>query len=118
MLLETLKAKYITKTAYIRKLPSGKWRVFSGKGKNLGTFDSHQGAKKHLREVEYFKHKDDNKSDDETYSSILRQLNKDEDQEAIESFLSAYKEAFDNFVIMNEEDPAEKALVIAKRVIQ
>lgn len=46
----------------IRKLASGKYRLYSiktdpktGKRRNLGTFDSLQAAKKHEREVQYFK---------------------------------------------------------------
>lgn len=47
----------------IEKLANGKFRLVSkskgkdGKHKNLGTFDSLSAAKKHEREVEYFKHK-------------------------------------------------------------
>ena len=48
----------------IRKLKSGKYRLYStkkdpktGKRKNLGTFDTLATAKKHEREVEAFKHK-------------------------------------------------------------
>jgi hypothetical protein len=47
----------------IRKLKSGKYRLYSrkidadtGKRRNLGTFDSREGAEKHEREVQYFKH--------------------------------------------------------------
>lgn len=46
----------------IRKLKSGKYRLYSrkkdpktGKRRNLGTFDSKQAAEKHEREVQYFK---------------------------------------------------------------
>lgn len=45
----------------IRKLKSGSYRLYSrkkdehGKRKNLGTFDSLEAAKKHEREVQYFK---------------------------------------------------------------
>lgn len=36
----------------------GKWRLVSKKsGKNLGTYDSKEGAIQREREVEYFKHK-------------------------------------------------------------
>lgn len=34
------------KLAYIRKLPNGKYRVFSEKGKNMGTYTSMSAAKK------------------------------------------------------------------------
>jgi hypothetical protein len=46
----------------IRKLPSGKYRLYSrkadprtGKRRNLGTFDSRQQAEKHERAVQFFK---------------------------------------------------------------
>lgn len=40
----------------IRKVKDG-YRLYSHKGKNLGTFPSKAGAEKHEREVQYFKHK-------------------------------------------------------------
>lgn len=40
----------------IRKVKDG-YRLYSHKGKNLGTFDTRSAAKKHEREVQYFKHK-------------------------------------------------------------
>lgn len=46
----------------IRKLKSGKYRLYSrkkdaktGKRRNLGTFDSKEAAQKHERAVQYFK---------------------------------------------------------------
>jgi hypothetical protein len=46
----------------IRKLASGKYRLYSRKlnpktrrRRNLGTFDSRAAAEKHEREVQYFK---------------------------------------------------------------
>jgi len=45
----------------IRKLKSGKYRLFSrqkdktGKRKNLGTFETRAAAEKHEREVQFFK---------------------------------------------------------------
>lgn len=46
----------------IRKLPSGKFRLYSrkidpktGKRRNLGTFESRAAAEKHEREIQYFK---------------------------------------------------------------
>ena len=48
----------------IRKLKSGKYRLYSskkdpstGKRKNLGTFDSREKAEKHERAVQFFKDK-------------------------------------------------------------
>jgi hypothetical protein len=47
----------------IRKLASGKYRLYSrklnpstGKRRNLGTFKSRTAAEKHERAVQYFKH--------------------------------------------------------------
>ncbi len=46
----------------IRKLKSGKWRLYSrkknprtGKRRNLGTFKTKSAAQKHEREIQYFK---------------------------------------------------------------
>jgi len=48
--------------AMIRKLPSGKYRLYSrkinpktGRRRNLGTFDTRAAAEKHERAVQYFK---------------------------------------------------------------
>ena len=48
----------------IRKLKSGKYRLYSrkidpktGKRKNLGTFNTLEQAKKHERQVQFFKRK-------------------------------------------------------------
>jgi hypothetical protein len=50
-------------TPMIRKLASGKYRLYSrklnpstGKRRNLGTFNSRAAAEKHERAVQYFKH--------------------------------------------------------------
>lgn len=46
----------------IRKLPNGKYRLYSrkknpktGKRRNLGTFNSRAAAVKHEREIQFFK---------------------------------------------------------------
>ena len=48
----------------IRKLKTGKYRLYSekkdpktGKRRNLGTFDTREQAKKHEKQVEFFKRK-------------------------------------------------------------
>jgi len=48
----------------IRKLKSGRYRLFSvkkdaktGRRRNLGTFDSLEAAKQHERDIQYFKHR-------------------------------------------------------------
>lgn len=47
----------------IRKLKSGQYRIYSrkvnantGKRRNLGTFNTLKAAKKHEREIQWFKH--------------------------------------------------------------
>jgi len=47
----------------IRKMKSGSYRIYSrkadartGRRRNLGTFDSLEAARKHEREIQYFKH--------------------------------------------------------------
>lgn len=41
----------------IRKIGGDKYRLYSKKGKNLGTYDTRAGAEKRERQVQYFKHK-------------------------------------------------------------
>jgi hypothetical protein len=48
----------------IRKLKSGQYRLYSvkkdrtsGRRRNLGTFDSLAAAKRHERDIQYFKHR-------------------------------------------------------------
>jgi len=105
------------KNAYIRKLPNGKYRVFSEKGKNLGTYDSKEQAKKRLRQIEFFKHKKASKTiidlsdlDTLSYSAIVRELNKMGDKNILIDFLSTYKNCFDNLVASNIKGAAECAL--------
>jgi len=42
---------------YIRKIGDDKWRVYSEKGGNLGTYNSESGAKERLQQIHYFKNK-------------------------------------------------------------
>ena len=42
---------------YVRNIGDDKWRVYSEKGKNLGTYNSQADAKKRLQQVHYFKNK-------------------------------------------------------------
>jgi hypothetical protein len=52
----------IINLTYVRKLKSGKYRLYSlkkdpktNKRRNLGSFNSLQAAKKHEQEIQYFK---------------------------------------------------------------
>lgn len=111
----------ITKKSFVRKLPNGKYRVLSEKGKNLGTFDSREQAEKHLREVEYFKHKkkasvkdiiDLSSIKELSYSAVMRELRQYDDNGVSKIFLSIFKKIFDELVNNEIENPADKALPI------
>ncbi len=72
----------LTKIAIIKKLPSGKYRLYSrkkdksGKRKNLGTFNSLSAAKKHEGQVQFFKaHSDDGMADDHETKTLDRLSN-------------------------------------------
>jgi hypothetical protein len=109
--------------AFIRKLPNGQYRVLSEKGKNLGTYDSKNEAKKRLHQIEYFKHKDDNsisdtdkkdvidltKIEDLSLSAIMRKLNKISKEKALK-FLEIYKSQFDRAVKENLRQSEKIAL--------
>jgi GH24 family phage-related lysozyme (muramidase) len=52
-----------TKEAYIKQIGPKKFRVYSEKGRNMGTYSSRSAAKERLKDIEFFKHKnsvDDN----------------------------------------------------------
>ena len=60
--MDRLLPSWIWSMAMIRKLKSGKYRLYSkkkdpktGKRKNLGTFNTREEAEKHEQEVQYFK---------------------------------------------------------------
>lgn len=103
------------KLSFIKKLPNGKWRVVSRKGKNLGTYDTKEEAVKRLKSIEYWKHKKASKQIDLshleklTYSSIMRELNK-QDPKSVLDFMKIFKVIFDTLVLNKESDPAEKSL--------
>ena len=54
---------------HIGKVKGG-YRLYSHKGKNLGTFPSKAGAEKHEREVEYFKHRDSVNEDQDVLAQL------------------------------------------------
>src|SRR5258706_16085965 len=79
----------LVKVAKIRQLPNGSYRVLSQKGKDLGTYKSRKAAEKRLRQVEFFKHVDKSKADDQgnvmepigltgadefSYSALMRKI--------------------------------------------
>jgi hypothetical protein len=113
----------LTKVAYIRKTPSGKWKVLSEKGKTLGEYDTKAEAVKRLRQIEYFKHHPKKKSasiqdgsidlsslKELSYSAIMRELRKQCSQEVVQEFLHLYKTIFDAIVANGEDNPGDKAM--------
>jgi hypothetical protein len=111
----------LVKLAYIRKLPNGKYRVFSEKGRNLGTYKSRDAAKERLRQVEYFKHVDDSKADDSevidltdiddfSYSACLRKIRQKCSKDQVRKFLEIYKIQFDKAVKEKLQKPERVAL--------
>ena len=105
----------ILKVARIQKLPNGKYRVLSEKGKNLGTYNSSKEARQRLYMVEWFKSLDSEKKrkvrkkkasdtvdltgiDDFSFSAIMRKLRKNASPEQVRQFLSLYKKEFDRAV--------------------
>lgn len=113
---------HIIKVAFIRKLPNGEYQVVSRKGKNLGTYKSKDDAKKRLRDVEYFKHKDNNKSKDSkqiidltdveelSYSALLRKLRRKAPKECVYKFLHIYQEQFNKAIREGLQKPESIAM--------
>lgn len=66
----------LRKFSYIRQLSSGKWRVYSEDGKNLGTYDSKSKAEERLKDVEMFKHMDKNSSKSLSLDGCVSLVNK------------------------------------------
>lgn len=113
----------LVKLARVRKLPNGKYRVLSEKGKNLGTSNSKSEAIKRLQEVEYFKHKDESDADgaepevidlmdaDEfSYSAIMRKMREKASKEQVQEFLKQFKNYFDKAVKSKLQKPEKVAL--------
>ncbi len=110
----------MTKLAVIKKLPSGKYRVLSEKGKNLGTYDSKEKAKKRLKQVEYFKHLDESSANDEaidlsnaeefSLSAILRQMRQNASSDQVLEFLKIFNSFFNKAVKNNLQSPERVAL--------
>jgi hypothetical protein len=110
----------LIKLARIKKLPNGKYRVLSMKGKNLGTYTSQAQAKRRLSMVEMFKHMDENKIDDTAidltdidefaYSAIMRKLREKVSPEQVRDFLKIFKLQFDKAVKAKIHKPEKIAL--------
>lgn len=107
------------KTAIIKKNDKNTWRVYSEKGRNLGTYHSLKAAKKRLKDVEFFKRKEKllKKNNDRTvfyktilakeyqhhqhentYSSFLRNINKHHPNK-MQEVMSRFKKIFDKALL-------------------
>lgn len=111
----------MVKTAVIRKLPNGKYRVMSESGKNLGTYTSRSDAKERLKQIEMFKHMDKSKVDDKkeidltdiddfSYSAIMRKLRQKASKEQVLEFMRLFKQHFDKAVKDKIQKPERVAL--------
>lgn len=109
----------LVKLARIRKLPSGKYRVLSEKGKNLGTSDTKGDAVERLRQVEWFKHHDKNKADDVidltgvpelAFSAIMREMRQNAEPAQVKEFLKIHRKYFDLAVKDRVQKPERVAL--------
>ena len=113
----------LVKLARIRKLPGGKYRVLSEKGKNLGTSETKEEAVKRLRQVEYFKRHDENEFKEEeekvidltgavdfSYSAIMREMRQEASKEQVREFLVYFKREFDKAVKKRLQKPEKVAL--------
>jgi hypothetical protein len=113
------KASILEKFAVIRKLPNGKYRVLSHKGKNLGTYKTKDEAKERLQDVEFFKHQDQSNAEDHidltkiedfSFSATMRQLRQNAKPEQVMEFLKTYNDCFENAVKKQLEQPEHVAL--------
>lgn len=112
--------KKLLKFSKIKKLPNGKYRVMSENGKNLGTYKSKDGAKKRLKQVEYFKHFDHSNAkdlaidltdaDEFAYSAIVRKLREKGNKEQVTLFLKTFKSQFDKAIKNKLQKPEKIAL--------
>jgi hypothetical protein len=110
------------KNAKIKKLPNGKYRVLSEKGKNLGTFPSLDKAKNRLRQVEFFKHNADDTNfaddafidltdaDEFAYSAIVRKIREKCDKDVLYTFLKMFRQEFDKAYLKKLKEPDKIAL--------
>lgn len=102
----------LVKIAVIRKLPNGKYTILSMKGKHLGTYDTKADAVRRLRQIEWFKSHPKKKKksaskeeDKDSYSSIMRDLRKNYDDETVKKFQKQFKSLFDAALLSGSEEP-------------
>lgn len=105
------------KLGFIKKMPNGKYCVFSEAGKNMGTYNSKEQAKKRLRQIEFFKHKKASKSidlsdvDNLSLSAVMRKLKNQLSEKEIIQFLKCFNFFFKKLICENKNP--EGALKLA-----
>lgn len=117
----------LIKIAVIRHKSDG-YYVESESGKNLGgPYKTHEAAKDRLDEVEMFKHMKKKKkkkrsdalyylvslADDVSYSSMMRKLRAEGDEDKIRAFQRAFKKSFDDAYCQKLEPLEQIALLSA-----
>jgi len=114
----------LIKLASIKKMPDGKYRVVSQKGKNLGTYPSREKAMERLKQVEFFKHRDKSNiqdmygekdidltdADDFSFSAIMRKMREKATKNQVKEFLKIHKDCFDKAVKRKLQKPEKVAL--------
>ena len=112
----------LIKIAFIKKVKEG-YRVYSKKGRNLGTYKTWPQAARRLRQIEFFKHRKASTKLDLTncyefsYSSVLRELRKN-NKYLLPHFLTIFKKYFDQAFVDNEENAEKTALMKSLRELQ
>lgn len=115
----------LTSFSYIKKINDGEWRVFSRDGKNLGTFNSKEKAKKRLKQIEFFKRTkkasqekkeeiiDLSDIDELSYSAIAREIRKKYSNDIFMDFLNTYKSVFDILLLNKDEDIVNNSIKLS-----
>jgi len=98
----------------IRKIDENKYRIYSKKGKNLGTYRSLSKAKERLRQIEFFKHKkassNENIENKITYCATIRYLRKKYPDKII-LFLKKFKEIFESKPLFFSDSQEHKLVI-------
>ena len=125
----------MNKIAFIKEISKGKWRVFSKKGRNLGTYDSKEQAEKRLKQVEFYKYwpfhpirkkksvedlygkivlgEENLPEATSTFSAEMRELRKNNPDQVM-NFLKQFNQSFQNSLQEGIDNPEQAALLETK----
>ncbi len=133
-------------SSIVRKLSDGQFRVYDRNGRNMGTYMVRRAAEERLIKVNGFKQeetlakivslakdlravgeKDLSKKllvvagagemADISYSSVMRELRQDKDEDRLRKFMIVFKETFDQSFINEIDEPQNVALMKALKAI-